>query len=318
MTADGGPRPIVVVGPTASGKTALAIELAEILGDAEIVSVDSMQVYRGMDIGTGKATAAEQARVTHHLLDIVEPSVDFSVAWFQAEARSALDNVAARGRRAILVGGTGLYHRAVVDDLAIPGDYPAVRAELEAQVAGADDPEAATRALHRRLADLDPVGAARTEPTNARRVIRALEVTIGSGRPFSSYGPGLDDYPATQHHMVGLSVDRADMGPVIARRVRSMMAAGFLDEVRSLTATSALSRTARQALGYRELLEHVEGRCSEDESVAATILRTRQYAVRQDRWFRRDPRIEWFGSTAGMDRETRSLAHLIADSLEPR
>lgn len=313
----GGPRSVVIVGPTASGKTALALALAERLGDSEVVSVDSMQVYRRLDIGTGKATPAERAAVPHHLLDLVEPQTDFSVSWFQSEARAVLADLAERGKRAILVGGTGLYHRAVIDDLEIPGEYPDVRTALEGEVASSD-PASATMALHRRLAELDPEAAARCEPTNARRIVRALEVTLGSGRPFSSYGPGLEEYPPTPHLLIGLRVDRAAMGPLISRRVETMMAEGFLDEVRSLSAEpGGLSRTARQALGYRELAAHLSGSGSLDDAVSETVVRTRQFAVRQDRWFRRDPRIDWHDATPGRPVETRSLASFIAGSLEP-
>ena len=308
------PRSIVIVGPTASGKSALALELARLLGDSEIVSIDSMQVYRRMDIGTGKVTTEERAETPHHLLDLVEPSTEFSVSWFQSEARAVLADLAARGRRAILVGGTGLYHRAVVDDREIPGEYPVLRSELERTAAAGPE---AVEALHGRLAVLDPTGASRCEPTNARRVVRALEVTMGSGRPFSSYGPGLEEYPPSDHLMVGLRVERSSMLPLIEERVRTMMAAGFLDEVRALAAEEPpLSRTARQALGYRELLSHLAGGSTEAEAVVETVVRTRQFAVRQDRWFRRDPRIEWHPTKCDGPAQTRSLASFIAGSLD--
>lgn len=313
-----GERPIVIVGPTASGKTALSLELATLLGDAEIVSVDSMQVYRRMDIGTGKASAAERATVPHHLIDIVEPSVEFSVGQFQDDAHAALAGLSERGRRPIFVGGTGLYHRAVVDGLELPGEYPDLRASLEAEVAAGREP----RDLHARLAELDALAAERIEPDNARRIIRALEVTLGSGRRFSSFGPGLESYPPTDALLVGLRVGREDMGPRIATRVAAMMRAGFLDEVRALAVEpDGLSRTARQALGYRELLAHLKGAISLDEAVDETVARTRQFAVRQERWFRRDPRIEWFDApgTAGAGgsdaTETRQLAEIIAGRL---
>jgi len=311
-----GLRHVVLAGPTASGKTALAIELAGLLGDAEIVSVDSMQVYRRMDIGTGKADAEQRRSVPHHLLDIAEPSDEVSVAWFAGRAADVLADLELRGRRAILVGGTGLYHRAVVDGLDIPGDHPEVRASLEAELATG----VPVAHLHRRLAELDPVAAQRCEPSNARRVVRALEVTLGSGRRFSSYGPGLDQYPPSDHLLVGLRMPRVAMAGIIGARVHAMMAAGFLDEVRDLLAEPAgLSRTARQALGYRELAAHLDGTTTLDEAVEATVVRTRQFAVRQDRWFRRDPRIRWYDAptaSSGMAAETRSLAQMIADSLE--
>ena len=177
------PAPIALVGPTASGKTDVALAVARRLGDVEIVSVDSMQVYRGMDVGTAKPTVAERAEVPHHLLDVADPAEPFSVGAYQALAREALADIERRGRRALLVGGTGLYLTALVDDLTLPGRFPEVAADLET--------EPDTVALHERLTTLDPVAAARMQPSNRRRIVRALEVTIGSGRPFSSFGPGL-------------------------------------------------------------------------------------------------------------------------------
>ncbi|HUF31607.1 MAG TPA: tRNA (adenosine(37)-N6)-dimethylallyltransferase MiaA [Acidimicrobiales bacterium] len=278
--------PLALVGPTASGKSALAHRVARRAGDVEIVSVDSMQVYRGMDIGTAKPTRVEQAKVRHHLIDLVEPDEDFSLSRFQAAAREALADIAGRGRRALLVGGTGLYLRAVVDDLEVPGRHPEARAEV--------DSEPDTAALHRRLRELDPVAAARMEPTNRRRVVRALEVTLGSGRPFSSFGPGLDAYPPAGVAQVGLRLDPMVLDRRIDERVTAMVEAGLLDEVRALAARpGGLSRTARQALGYRELLDHLEGRTTFDEAVAEVVTRTRRFARRQVRWFRRDPRIRW-------------------------
>ena len=262
-------RHLVLVGPTASGKSALALEVARRLGDIELVSVDSMQVYRGMDVGTAKPTAAEQAEIPHHLLDLADPSEDFSVARFQAAAEDALAGIEARGHRALLVGGTGLYLQAVVDGLRLPGQWPDVRAGLEAELeaAGPDQPDralAVVGALHRRLAEADPTAAARIEPGNARRIVRALEVTLGSGRPFSSFGPGLDAYPATtRFRLAGVWLPRAVVGDRIEARYESQLADGFLDEVRHL-ADGNLSRTAGQALGYRELLDHLAGKLTLD------------------------------------------------------
>lgn len=280
---------VAVVGPTAAGKSAVALHVAERLGDVDLVSVDAMQVYRGMDVGTAKPSAAERARVPHHLIDLVDPDHDFTVAEFQRHFEAARTTILGAGRRAILVGGTGLYHRVVVDGLTLPGEWPDVRRRLEAEAgpAGEHTPE-----LHARLAVIDPTAAARMEPTNTRRVVRALEVCEGSGRPFSSFGPGLDDYPDTDVVQIGLRWDREVLADRIETRVHQMMDAGFLDEVRSLAARG-ISRTAGQALGYRELLVHLAGRCSLDEAVAATVRRTRQFAVRQLRWFRRDPRVRW-------------------------
>jgi tRNA dimethylallyltransferase len=276
----------VLVGPTASGKTALAVELARRLGDVEIISMDSMVVYRGMDVGTATPTPAERAAVPHHLVDVVDPAEDHTVAAHQALVAAALADIDGRGRRALLVGGTGLYVRAVVDRLRIPPRYPEVRAELEAQ------PD--TVSLHRRLAELDAAAAARMEPTNRRRVVRALEVTIGSGVPFSEHGPGLEHYPDLAWPIVGLDVPRDVLDIRIAARYRRQLAAGFVDEVRVLSARpGGLSATARQALGYRELLEHVEDGAPLDACVEVAVRRTRRFARRQQRWFRRDPRIRW-------------------------
>jgi tRNA dimethylallyltransferase len=281
------PAPVALVGPTASGKSAVAFAVACRRGDVELVSVDAMQVYRGMDIGTAKASAAERAAVPHHLIDIADPSEDYGLARYQRDARAVLDDIHARGKRAVLVGGTGLYLRAVVDDLDIPGRYAPVRTAIEA------DPD--TAGLHRRLALLDPVAAARMEPGNRRRVVRALEVTIGSGRPFSSYGPGLDVYGPSAVRLVGLSSPRPVLDARIDARYDAQLAAGLVDEVRAL-ARGPLSRTAQQALGYKELLEHVHGTRSLADAMALARARTRRFARRQERWFRRDPRIRWIDS----------------------
>jgi len=284
------PRPsdrhLAVVGPTASGKSALAFELARRRGDCEIVTVDSMQVYRGMDIGTATPTPAEQADVPHHLLDIVDPDDDYTVSRFQSDCLAVLADIEARGKRALLVGGTGLYLQAVVDDLEIPGQFPEVRAELDA--------EPDTSALFARLEGLDPTAAARMEPSNRRRVVRALEVTLGSGRPFSSYGPGLDTYPPSPFPIMGLEIERPLLDQRIEARYAEQIATGFVAEVEALLARPAgLSRTARQALGYAELLDHLEHGTPLDEAVDHAVRRTRRFARRQQRWFSRDPRITW-------------------------
>ena len=258
--------------------------VARLIGGAEIVTLDSMQVYRGMDIGTATPTAAEQTEVPHHLIDLVDPSEEFAVAELQARARAVIDEIRGRGGVPVLVGGTGLYVRAVIDELRIPGRYPEVRAELEA--------EADTAALHRRLVELDPLAAGRMEPSNRRRIVRALEVTAGSGRLFSSYGPGLGHYPSTPFVQVGLRWDRERLDDRITARYRCQMADGFLDEVAALS-VRPMSRTASQALGYKELLRHVQGETTLDEALDLAVVRTRRFARRQERWFRRDPRIHW-------------------------
>jgi tRNA dimethylallyltransferase len=287
-------RHAVLVGATAAGKSALALALARQDPTWELVSVDSMQVYRGMDIGTAKPTPAEQAEVRHHLIDVLDPWEDATVAWFQAEARSVLAELELRGRRGLLVGGTGLYVQAVVDDLDIPGQHPQVRAALEA--------EPDTAALHARLRALDPVAAERMEPGNRRRILRALEVTLGSGRPFSSFGPGVHAHPSTSFTLVGLGVEQAVLAERIEARYLLQMEAGFLDEVRRLVEDPrGLSRTARQALGYKELIDHLDGVLGLDEAVDLAIRRTRRFARRQRAWFRRDERIAWLDGAAPLD-----------------
>jgi tRNA dimethylallyltransferase len=285
---------VALVGPTASGKSALALETAKRRPGTELVSVDSMCVYREMDIGTAKPTAAERAEVPYHLVDLVDPDEEFTLSRYQAEAQSVLAAIEGRGHRALLVGGTGLYLRAVVDRLAVPGRFPDVAAVLEAQ---AQTPEGTAR-LHARLSELDPTAAQRMEPSNRRRIVRALEVTLGAGRPFSSFGPGLDAYAPTPFTLVGIGFDPVDHGARIERRFKDWLDAGFVDEVRALAQRPrGLSRTARQALGYRELLAHVEEGLPLEQAVAEAIRRTRAFARRQWAWFRRDPRITWLDPT---------------------
>ncbi len=278
-------RHLVLVGPSASGKSALALEVARRLGDVELVSADSMQVYRGMDIGTAKATPTERAEIPHHLLDVADPAEDYSVARFQVDVAGVIAGIEGRGHRALVVGGTGLYVQAVVDGLALPGEWPELKVRLEA-----DPPEN----LHRRLAEADPLAASRIEPGNTRRLVRALEVTLGSGRPFSSFGPGLGTYPRTAFRLAGVWLPRPVLAERIETRYRTQMATGFLDEVRRLQTT--MSRTARQALGYRELLDYLAGARTLAEAVEVATSRTRQFARRQRSWFRRDPRITWLGA----------------------
>jgi len=258
--------------------------VARQLGDVELISIDSMQVYRGMDIGTAKPTPAERTEISHHLIDIVEPTHDFTVAEFRTAYADALASIVAHGRRALLVGGTGLYHRVVIDDFDLPGEWPEVRTDLEA--------EPDTAKLFSRLADLDPDAATKMEPTNRRRVIRALEVTLGSGRLFSSFGPGVDHYPPSPVVQVGIRWPREVIAERIAARVHQMLADGLITEVTSL-ADVGLSRTASQALGYKEILDVLSGGIGQDEATQIIITRTRQFAVRQERWFRRDPRVRW-------------------------
>ena len=252
--------------------------------DVELVSVDSMQVYRGMDIGTAKPSAADQAAVRHHCIDLVDASAEFTVGDFKPAHDAAIVDIAERGANALLVGGTGLYHRVVIDDFDLPGEFPAVRSEL--------DHDHDTEAMHRRLAELDPLAASRMEPGNRRRVVRALEVTLGSGRPFSSFGPGIGVFPESPVEQIGLRWPRPVIAERIAGRVHAMLDAGLVEEVAGLH-ESGMSRSAGQALGYKEIVDHLEGRSGKDEAIDTIITRTRQFAVRQDRWFRRDPRVRW-------------------------
>ena len=245
-----------------------------------------MQVYRGMDIGTAKPTPAEQQEVRHHLIDLVDPDDDYTVSRFQADCSAVLTEIEQRGNRAILVGGTGLYLRSITDQLEIPGQFPEVREQLES------DPD--TDALFARLGELDPLAASRMEPGNRRRIVRALEVTLGAGRPFSSFGPGLEQYPASPFPVFGLDIDLHLLRQRIAGRYDQQLQDGFLAEVEALRARPAgISRTARQALGYAELLDHLEVGTPLERAVATAVTRTNQFARRQMRWFRRDPRIRW-------------------------
>jgi tRNA dimethylallyltransferase len=292
---------LALVGPTAAGKSALAFALARELGDVEIISLDSMQVYRGMDIGTAKPTAGERAAVVHHLVDVADPDDDWSVARTQTGAREALRDIEARGRRALLVGGTGLYVRAVVDDLQIPGEDLVRRAELEAATESVEGLERA----YRDLEALDPAAAERIEPLNRRRIVRALEVIHLSGRPFSSFGPGVDHFgpPAVPVRMIAVWLPRAIQSQRIADRVAAMRDTGLVDEVRALAARpGGMSRNAAQAIGYREILDYLSGDLTLDAAVDVIGQRTRAFARRQRMWFRRDPRVTWLGTTGDPQR----------------
>jgi len=281
---------VALVGTTGSGKSELAMEAAIRRGDVEIVSVDSMCVYRRMDLATAKPTAAARSAVPHHLIDVVDVWEEFTVSQFKRFAAEAIGGIEGRGHRAFLVGGTGLYLRAVVDDLQLPGRWPEIAARLEEEA----DAPGGLPALYERLALVDPQAAARITPTNRRRIVRALEVVAGSGRPFSAFGPGLESYPPTRVVLLGVPFDPPVVDRRIGERFQRWLAEGLVDEVRALAALpEGLSRTARQALGYRELLAHVEDGAALEECVELAVRRTRAYARRQWAWFRRDPRIRW-------------------------
>ena len=283
-------KPVVIVGPTASGKSSVAIAVAQQQTNSQspvhIVAVDAMQVYRDMNIGTAKPTLSDQNLVPHHCIDLVDSHERFTVAEFKKSATEALSKIDKANGRALLVAGTGLYLTAVIDDLVLPGEFPETRATLEQ--------ESNTALLFEQLAQLDPIAVEKIERSNRRRIIRALEVCIGSGRAFSSFGPGTSAYPENGVVQIGLRWNRDRLAQRVADRVYAMMNEGLLSEVTALrNSKDGLSRTAAQALGYKELLLHLDGKMSLDQAVEETIIHTRQFAVRQERWFRRDPRIKW-------------------------
>lgn len=281
---------VALVGATASGKSALAHEIAVASGaDIEILAVDAMTVYRGMDLGTAKPTASEREEATYRLLDLVEPSEEFTVAQYQVCAREAADLVWMLGGSVLYVGGTGLYGRAVLDNLEIPGQFPEVRAALEEQAAEN------LEGLYVELERLDPVAASRMERTNARRIVRALEVTKGAGRPFSSFGAGLRTYGPVRIVQVGLRSDFERLDERIEHRFGRWLEEGLVDEVSRLRELpGGMSRTARQAVGYRELLRHLEEGAPLEDCVRDAITASKRLARRQRSWFERDPRIEWY------------------------
>ncbi|WP_371499557.1 tRNA (adenosine(37)-N6)-dimethylallyltransferase MiaA [Kitasatospora sp. NBC_00374] len=288
------PRVVSVVGATAAGKSDLAVAIARSLG-GEVINTDSMQLYRGMDIGTAKLTVEERGGIPHHLLDIWDVTEAASVAEYQRLARGEIDRLLAAGRSPVLVGGSGLYVRAAIDQMDFPGTDPDVRARLEAELE-AEGPGL----LHRRLAELDPPAAAAILPSNGRRIVRALEVIEITGQPFTANLPGHTAvYPAVQ---IGVQVPRPELDERISLRVDRMWQAGLLDEVRELEKLGLREgRTAGRALGYQQVLGYFAGECTEDEARAETVRATRRFARRQESWFRRDDRIHWLSRPAGTD-----------------
>jgi tRNA dimethylallyltransferase len=305
MTAPGkASAPVVaIVGPTAAGKSALSLDLAEAVG-GEIVNTDSMQIYRGMDIGTAKLPEHERRGIPHHLLDLLEVGEPVTVAEFQRWAREVIDDCRGRGVPPVLVGGSALYTRAVLDRFEFAGTDPAVRARLEAELA-----EQGSAALHQRLAAQDPEAAAQILPTNGRRVVRALEVVAITGRPFRATLPALE-YHYAGAHQVGIEIPRPVLDERIALRVRRMWEAGFVEEVRRAAAAGLREgRTASRALGYQQVPAFLDGEISEEEAQQRTITGTRRFARRQDSWFKKDPRITWVGWD-DPDRVARALGSL--------
>ena len=284
---------IAVVGATAAGKSDLAVELALAL-DGEVINADSMQLYRGMDIGTAKLTRQERRGVPHHLLDVWDVTKAASVAEYQELADAVIADVTARGKVPVLVGGSGLYIRAALGDLDFPGTDPGIRDRLEAELSAAGPGP-----LYARLAAADPAAAAAILPGNGRRIVRALEVIELSGRPFSATMPGYDaGRPALQ---VGVQLPRAELDHRIEARVDRMWAAGLAAEVRQLAARGLRDgKTASRALGYQQLLRHLDGTLTSDEARDETVRATRRFARRQESWFRRDPRVSWLPAGAGL------------------
>ncbi len=281
---------IAVVGATATGKSDLALDLADALGgpeEVEIINADAMQFYRGMDIGTAKLPVDQRRGYVHHLLDILDVTEDASVATYQQEGRALLDEIEGRGRRAIVVGGSGLYLRALLDDLQFPPTDTEIRSSLEAEL-----DEVGSRELHRRLLDFDPEAAQSIGDSNGRRLVRALEVIAITGRPYTASLPRYTySYPSVQ---IGLRAHKDFLDPRIEKRAETMFQEGLVSEVERLVGEGLREgTTARRATGYAQALAVLEGRMSEDEAVKATFIATRQLARKQMKWFRRDPRIRW-------------------------
>jgi tRNA dimethylallyltransferase len=283
---------VVLVGATAVGKSALAAALVRRYSmegrRAEVVNADSMLIYRGMDIGTAKPSQVERSQIRHHMVDVLDVEATNTVAEFQELARAAIDDCQARNVIPIVVGGSALYVRAIIDDFDFPGTDPAIRARLESELESDG-----TERLYQRLSEADPVAASRILPGNGRRVVRALEVIELTGRPFSATLPE-PRYRLSDVVQIGLAIDRATLDARIAARVDAMWAGGFVDEVRQLTARGLRdSLTASRALGYRQVLRFLEGEITEAEARELTITATRKFARRQDSWFRKDARIHW-------------------------
>lgn len=290
-------RPVALVGPTATGKSDLALDLAAELArrgsGAEVVNADAMQLYRGMDVGTAKLPPGERRGVPHHLLDVLDVTDTATVAAYQRDARAAVDAIRGRGRVPLVVGGSGLYVQAVLDDLEFPGTDPALRARLDAELAATGP-----GAMHARLADRDPDAARGILTGNGRRIVRALEVVELTGRPFAASLP----VPGTPRHdalLVGLDRDTGVLDERIATRVDAMLAGGLVDEVAALAARGLREgATAPRAVGYREVLEHLDGAIDLGEARRRTVVATRRLVRRQRSWFRRDTRVRWLDAAA--------------------
>ena len=295
-------RLVCVVGPTATGKSDLALDLAEAL-EGEVVNADAMQLYRGMDIGTAKLPVAERRGVPHHQLDVLAVTEAASVAAYQRHARGTVEALLAAGRTPVLVGGSGLYVQAVVDELEFPGTDPAIRGRWESELAAVGAP-----ALHRRLAEVDPAAAEHVLPSNGRRIVRALEVIELTGRPFRATLPG-QRTPRYDAVLIGVDRDTAELDDRVASRVDIMMSAGLVDETRALLAEGLREgRTASRALGYQQVVAALDGSGDFAAAAAETVRATRRFVRRQRSWFRRDPRIHWLD---GADPELSARARTL-------
>ena len=300
---------VIISGATATGKSELAIEVAKEIG-AEIISADSMQLYKGMDIGTAKLTMAERQGITHHLLDLVDVKTDVTVSWYQELARAKIDELRGAGKGVVVVGGTGLYIKAILDDLNFPETDPEVREKLnqEAEKIGGD-------AMHQRLAKLDPAASLAIPKENVRRVIRALEVIEITGKPFTAILPREDSTKYPDAMQFGLAMDRESLDIRIDNRVAKMWEAGFVDEVEELINQGILEgKTAQAAIGYAQIIRMKHGSMSREEAIEDTARATRQYARRQETWFSRDLRITWLSATSNLSERKASLLQAILKS----
>ena len=299
----------IISGATATGKSELAIEVAKEIS-AEIISADSMQLYKGMDIGTAKLTMAERQGITHHLLDLVDVKTDVTVSWYQELARAKIDELRGAGKSVVVVGGTGLYIKAILDDLNFPETDPEVREKLnqEAEKIGGD-------AMHQRLAKLDPAASLAIPKENVRRVIRALEVIEITGKPFTAILPREDSTKYPDAMQFGLAMDRESLDIRIDNRVAKMWEAGFVDEVEELINQGILEgKTAQAAIGYAQIIRMKHGSMSQEEAIEDTARATRQYARRQETWFSRDLRITWLSATSNLSERKASLLQAILKS----
>jgi tRNA dimethylallyltransferase len=282
---------VVIAGATATGKSSLSVELAQAI-DAEIINADSMQVYRGMDIGTAKISVEERQGIPHHMLDVLDVNQDSTVAWYQSGAREVIDEIHSRGKSVVMVGGTGLYIKAVIDELNFPDTDPMVRHTLnkEAEELGID-------AMFARLEKLDPAAAIAIDRANLRRIIRALEVIEITGKPFTANLPREESIRYPDARQFGLVMDRELLSTRIDERVNTMFEEGFVEEVQKLMPAGLLEgRTAQRALGYSQIVSHLQGEVSLDAAIEETKRATRQYARRQETWFSRDARIKWIST----------------------